>query len=74
MTGFALEARLVKWTCSCKHHVNGACQNPRSNKTEEISSAYIGSFAHNAPTKTEVLYKFDIAVKCGFEPPNFPKV
>lgn len=58
MNGFALEVKMIRWTCKCKSHVNGACKDPSSHKSETVTEAYLGTFGENIKTRKQAWEKW----------------
>jgi hypothetical protein len=59
MQGYAIEAKLIRWTCKCKTHVNGACTDRTKHKREVLREAYVGNFGYDVRHMSEAFRKWD---------------
>ena len=59
MKGYALDMRVIKWTCKCKtHSPSGMCHTPDSHEEKVVDSSYHGSFFYGLKTQTKRRDKF----------------
>jgi hypothetical protein len=45
MKGYAVEVKLLRWTCSCSKHVDGACHETRKH-WQTLAESYRGDFGY----------------------------
>lgn len=61
MTGYALEVKLIRWTCDCKSHSpSGMCYKPKSHRESSDHNLYLGSFFHGLRTKRQREERFHL--------------
>ena len=59
MKGYALEVKLIEWSCDCyRHSQSGMCRNPKSHKEKAVEGTYHGSFFYDLKTKRERTERF----------------
>lgn len=60
MNGFALEVKMIEWTCNCTSHPDGCCTDRTERKKPKVHrDVYFGNFGYGVKSKDEAIEKFD---------------